>query len=383
MKPHKILFVVNVDWFFVSHRLPIAKAAREQGYEVHVATFLTDRKEELERCGLIVHALPEHRGQNSLPSVMGLFLRICRVYASVRPDLVHLVTIKSVLMGGIAARLLGVKSLVAAVSGLGFVFIARGKLAELRRRLVGYAYRLALSHPRSRVIFQNPDDLLAVSRMAGLQKSQTRIVRGSGVGLDQFAFSPMPEGRPVVLLAARLLVDKGVYEFIDAARQVLRDTPAGFPVPRFVLVGAPDADNPSSLTPQDVEKLRLEGDVEFWGHRQDMASVIASASIVVLPSYREGLPKVLVEAAACGRAVITTDVPGCRDAIDPGTTGLLVPPKDSRALAQAIRTLLADPKKCAEMGVAARALAERAFDIRSIVRQHLQIYQELLPDARA
>ena len=369
-----LLFVVNVDWFFLSHRLPIALEAMRQGYQVHIATGLTDRLDELQRNGLVVHPLALDRSSAGFGNAWRTMLQLWQIFKAVRPDVVHLVTIKPVLLGGLVARLAGVPAVVAAVSGLGFVFMARGAKAAVRRWLVGAFYRLALGHGNLKVIFQNADDQCSLAKVAHLSGAKVAVIRGSGVDLARYAQVPLPSGVPVVLLATRLLADKGVLEFVQAAR-LLKQRGCNA---RFVLVGTVDTANPTSFTNTEVSAWAHDGVVEWWGHRADMPQVLAAARLVVLPSYREGLPKVLIEAAACGRAVVTTDVPGCRDAIDTGVTGVLVPVRDVVALADAMDLLVNDPLRCQLMGDAGRALAENAFDVRQVVAAHLQIYQELI-----
>ena len=369
-----LLFVVNVDWFFLSHRLPIALQAMRQGYQVHIATGLTDKLDELQCHGLVVHPLALDRSSAGLGNAWRTVVQLWQVFRAVRPDVVHLVTIKPVLLGGLVARLTGVPAVVAAVSGLGFVFVAKGVKASARCWLVGGLYRLALGHRNLKVIFQNPDDWASLARLAHLPGRKVAMIRGSGVDLTQYGVMPTPPGIPVVVLAARLLADKGVLEFVQAAR-LLRQRGCNA---RFVLVGTVDTANPTSFTDADVSAWVHNGVVEWWGYRADMPQVLATAQLVVLPSYREGLPKVLIEAAACGRAVVTTDVPGCRDAIDPGVTGILVPVRNAVALADAMEDLINDPLRCKVMGDAGRALAEKAFDVRQVVAAHLQIYQELI-----
>jgi glycosyltransferase involved in cell wall biosynthesis len=369
----KLLFVVNVDWFFMSHRLPVAVEAMRQGYEVHVATGITDGQDALVALGLTVHRLPLARSGASPIGEFRTFWKIAAVMRSVRPDLVHLVTVKPVVLGGIAARLVGVPAVVSAVSGLGFVFTARGAKARLLRAVVVTLYRAVFGHPNMKVIFQNEDDRRLLQGLTGLQEAQTMIVRGSGVDLARFSVRPFPDGPPVVVFAARLLRDKGVEEFVEAAR-LLRQRGVNAV---FRLAGAPDPGNRASVSTEDLRNWEASGCVELLGHRADMAQVLAAAHVVVLPSYREGLPKVLVEAAACGRPAVTTDVPGCRDAIIPGVTGLLVPPRDAAALAGAIEQLVADAGMRAEMGRAARQLAEREYAIGHIVDQHLSLYRLL------
>lgn len=369
-----LLFVVNVDWFFLSHRLPIALEAMRQGYRVHIATGLTDKQDELERHGLVVHPLALDRSSAGLGNAWRTGMQLRQIFKTVRPDVVHLVTIKPVLLGGLVARLTGVPALVAAVSGLGFVFMARGAKATTRRWLVAALYRMALGHRNLKVIFQNADDLRSVTSIAHLPDTKVAMIPGSGVDLVRYAYVPPPDGVPVLVLAARLLADKGVQEFVQAARLLKQRGCKA----RFVLVGTVDTANPTSFTEVEVSAWVDAGTVEWWGHRADMPQVLAAARLAVLPSYREGLPKVLIEAAACGRAVVTTDVPGCRDAIHAGVTGVLVPVRDVAALANAMEALINAPVRCREMGEAGRALAEKAFDVRQVVAAHLRIYEELI-----
>jgi glycosyltransferase involved in cell wall biosynthesis len=363
-----------VDWFFLSHRLPIALEAIKQGYEVHIATSITDKLEELLSHGLIVHPVDIGRSSTSLISESRAFFDILRVLKSVRPHIAHLITIKPVIFGGIAARIAGVPAIVAAISGLGFVFLAKGLRAVAVRSLVAGLYRLALGKRNLKVIFQNPDDCDTLTQVVGLPSEKAIVIRGSGVDLSVYTASPHPKGVPLVVMAARLLRDKGVHEFVSAV-QILKK--AGVAA-RFWLVGDLDPGNPTSVNEADLSVWRNEGAVELLGHRHDIASVFAQSHVVVLPSYREGLPRVLIEAAACGRAVVTTDVPGCRDAIEPDVTGLLVPPRDAVALADAIQRLLLDEKMCERMGQAGRKLAEREFAVEKVVSTHLDVYRDLL-----
>lgn len=372
-----LIFVVNTPEFFLSHRLPIALAAQKAGYDVHVASANGDAVREIRRLGLVHHSISIARsGQNPL-SEIGSIASLYRLFREIEPDLVHLITIKPVLYGGIAARLSGVSAVVAAVSGLGTVFVAQSFAASIRRCLVTWFYRLAFSQRRLAVIFQNPDDCEGLLKIGALRNDQARMIRGSGVNLDNYAFLPEPKNKPVVVMAARLLRDKGVYEFVEAA-QLLKAR--GVEVV-MRLIGAPDPGNPTSVAQVELDRWAAEGVVELPGYRSDIARQYAAANVVCLPSYREGLPKGLVEAAACGRAVVTTDVPGCRDAIEPGVTGVLVPVKNAVALADRLQALIEAPEERMLMGKAGRELAERAFSIDRIVNQHLAIYKELLEDA--
>lgn len=370
----KLLFVANVDWFFLSHRLPIALKAQQAGFEVHIAAGITDKLSVLQGYGLIVHPLGLVRGGLGALNAVRTLIELRQIFRDVRPDLVHLVTIKPVLLGGVVARWLRVPALVSAVSGLGYVFTANGPVAILRRWVVGRIYSWALSHHNQIVIFQNPDDRDLLVASLGLSHAKVKMIRGSGVDLKQYAVESEPSGIPVVLFPARLLVDKGILEFVQAA-VVLH---AKGITARFALAGMVDSANPTSVSQAQLDSWLAKGVVEYWGYRTDMPQVIASANLVVLPSYREGLPKVLLEAAASGRAVVTTDVPGCRDAIEPGVTGLLAPVGEAVGLARAVEQLLVNPEQRMAMGLAGRQLAEREFDVRAVVDKHLAIYHQLL-----
>ncbi|TDR76713.1 glycosyltransferase family 4 protein [Paludibacterium purpuratum] len=371
----RLLLVVNVDWFFLSHRLPVALAAQQVGYEVHIATTITNKQNELASHGLIIHPIQINRGRSSLLSECITFGRILRLCLTVNPDIIHLVTIKPVLFGGIAARLAKVPAVVAAISGLGFVFIDKGWKAKLRRLLVGTMYKLALGSRNLTVIFQNTQDRDCLTALAKLPPEKGVLIRGSGVSLTEYYPKSLPEGHPTALMACRLIKDKGVMEFVQAARMLKKQ---GYPF-RFCLVGNIDPGNPNSLSQQELQQIQDEAIVEIWGERHDMPEVIAQAHLVVLPSYYgEGLPKVLIEAAACGRAVVTTDMPGCRDAILANVSGLLVAPRNVCALADAMRLLLDNPEQCRQMGSAGRAFAEQEFAIEQVVDKHLRIYQAQL-----
>lgn len=368
-----LLFIVNDPGFFISHRLPVAKGARAAGYEVHVACMPGSAVDAIVKEGFEFHALPLSRSGTNPVAEIGLIFSIWKLLWRLKPDLLHLVTLKPVLYGGVAARLAPVKGVVAAISGLGFVFLSRGFKAVLTRCVVSTFYRLALGKRNLRAIFQNPDDRDLLLDKGGLEPSKVVMIRGSGVDLSKYAAVPEPVGSPVVCLAARLLLDKGVVEFVEAAR-ILKGRGVDA---RFQLIGDIDPGNPATVTTAQLEEWRNEGLLEMFGYRNDIAALFAQANIVTLPSYREGLPKVLVEAAACGRAVVTTNVPGCRDAIDPDVTGFLVPVRDSRALADSLQVFIEDPVLRRKMGQAGRELAKQAFAIEQIVDQHLDVYKQL------
>lgn len=373
MKP-RLLVVCNDQDFFLLHRLPETTGALQAGYEVHVATPRGTRDEEIKKHGFIPHVLPLTRsGRNPLQELRA-FLAIRCLFLKVSPDLVYLMTIKPILYGGIAARLSGVKSVVSAVFGLGFVFTDNSWRTRILRCTVVLGYRLALSHPRMKVVFQNPEDRRLLINVGAVDASKTVMIQGSGVDLNLFSATAEPKGVPVVLMAARLLRDKGVREYAEAAR-ILKET--GYSV-RMLLAGDLDKGNPASLDSAELDSWRDEGNLELLGYRSDIPTLLSEANVVVLPSYREGLPRILEEAAAASRAIITTDVPGCRDAIVPDKTGLLVPVRDSVALAAAIKTLLNDDSLRRAMSHAGRRLAEDRYDVENIVKSHLALYKELL-----
>ncbi|CAB3865698.1 N, N'-diacetylbacillosaminyl-diphospho-undecaprenol alpha-1,3-N-acetylgalactosaminyltransferase [Achromobacter aegrifaciens] len=370
----RLLFVVNNPAFFMSHRVPVALAAQQAGYEVHVATMDGPAVADIQALGMTHHAIPMTRSGKHPLQELGTLLALIRLFRHLRPQIVHLVTIKPVLYGGIAARLTRVPGMVAAISGLGFVFLSNSLKMKLVRAVVARLYRLALGHPNSRVIFQNASDRDLLKSLGAVRDAQVVMIRGAGVDLNAYRAQPEPPAPPVVVtMVARLLRDKGVQEFVQAAR-LLRER--GLPV-TMQLVGGVDAGNPASATQNDVDAWQQEGCVRALGERSDVAALYAGSHIAVLPSYREGLPKSLIEAAACARAVVTTDVPGCRDAIEPGETGLLVPVRDAQALADAIARLAEDPALRQSMGAAGRALAEREFNIDRVARIHVEIYDAL------
>ena len=371
----RVLFVVNAPEFFLSHRLPLAEAARAVGYDVHVATGPGDATVEIGARGFVHHVLPLSRsGRNPLAEAFSLW-SLFRLFFRLKPHLVHLVTIKPVLYGGLVSRFVRVPALVAAISGLGTVFVGENRRARFVRKAVEVLYRLALGHPNLRVIFQNPDDRATLVSLGALREDQAVMIRGSGVALADYPIVPETDGVPVVAFAARLLKEKGVLEFVEASR-ILKNRGVDA---RFWLIGTPDPGNPSSVDASDVADWAAEGLIESFGYRDDIAALFAQSHVVVLPSYYgEGLPKVLIEAAACGRAVVTTNHPGCRDAIESGKTGVLVPVRDATALADTVQILLADAGLRRRMGEAGRALAEKAFSIEQVIDAHLEVYRELL-----
>lgn len=370
----RILYVVNDANFFLSHRLPLALAAQGEGFDVHVATPLSDDVEKIRTAGFAFHAIPLTRRGAHMGEELASVIALYSLYRRIKPDLVHLVTIKPVLYGGIAARLASVPAVVSAVTGLGYVFIAQGLKASLLRTAVKGTYRFALGYANGRVIFQNPDDRSSFLMSRLVDARQTVLIKGSGVDMAQFSPAPEPPGAPLVVFAARMLWDKGVGEFVDAARWLCdRGIKA-----RFALVGDTDSGNPAAVPKSQLEGWQQSGVVEWWGQHANMPMIFAKAHIVCLPSYREGLPKVLIEAAASGLPIVTTDVPGCREIVRHSENGLLVPVRDVVALAETLRRLIEDAELRRRMGAKGREIAVAEFSVERVVRETLDVYWQLL-----
>lgn len=364
-----LLFVVNDAEFFLSHRSNLARAAQDAGWSVHVAVPADARATRIRNEGFAFHSLPLSRsGMNPFSELQTLW-SLFWLFRRVRPNVVHAVTIKPVLYSGLLAPVAGVPLLVQAVSGLGHIFIDEGFGSGIRRALVSLAYRFAFRHSFSRVIFQNPDDKMALQR--ALRKGQAVLIPGAGVDPEEFAAHPEPEGIPLVVLASRMLWAKGVGEFVEAAR-VLRSRGVRA---RFALVGNSDPHNPASV-PQDqlTDWAEMEA-VEWWGRQEDMPNVFRQAAVVCLPTYYgEGIPKVLIEAAAAARPIVATDWPGCREIVHHGENGLLVRPRDAEALADALQKLIGSADLRAEMGGRGRERVLDGFTSEKVVSATLRIY---------
>ena len=372
----KLLIIVNVDWFFYSHRLPIAYEAKKKGYEVHIATSTTDIsiKNSLVSNGFNYHEIEFDRSGKSFLKLLNSFLSIVKLLLKTKPDILHLVTIQPVIYGGIAAKILGINKVVYAISGLGHIFISNTFSRKMRRRFVLFLYKLSLSAKNRIVIFQNPSDEFLIKKFCSLSSSETVIIPGSGVNLEKFFYTKLPKGIPTVLMASRLLISKGVREFAEAGK-ILKAR--GFKV-KFKLVGQPDYLNPLSIDLNEIKNWEKKGYIEYLGYQKNIHKLIQNAHLVVLPSYYpEGLPKVLCEAAASGRTIITTDKPGCRDSIEEGITGIFVKPQDPIDLAEAIFKIIKNDKLILSMSTSARLRAEKLFCIKAIVAKHIDLYNKL------
>jgi glycosyltransferase involved in cell wall biosynthesis len=378
----KVILFANTDWYLFNFRLPLLRALREAGYEVVLISPPGGYGPRLEAEGFRWLPFPlERRGMNPWVELKTIF-SLARVYRTERPDVVHHFTIKCVLYGSLAARLAGVRKIINAITGLGYIFTP-ARRAQWLRLLLQPVYRLALRN--TAVIFQNPDDIALFRQQRLLGKAHVHLIRGSGVDTDVFVPSPEPAGDPVVMMVGRFLWDKGVGEFVEAARSLKRSlslskgTAAQGTTARFVLVGDTYPDNPRAVPPDQLQAWVGDGVVEWWGWHDDMRVMLPQAHIVCLPSYREGMPLSLAEAGACARPVVTTDAPGCREIAQDGVNGFLVPVRDADALAKALLKFIRDPALRQEMGRRGRSLAEAEFSVRRIVAETLQVYNEMVP----
>ena len=375
-----LVLATNVDWFFLSHRLTFARRLLYEGWRVTVLAADTGRADDVRAEGIAFEPTPFSRSGTNPATEAQVVPALRAAYGRLRPTLIHQMTIKPVLYGSMAAWSLGVPVL-NHMTGLGHMFTSKGPFSP-SRILVEGMYRVALGHSQSLTMFENPDDRALFVGRRLVRPGRTRVVRGCGVDPVAFAEAALPGGAPVFMLPARLLIEKGVVEFVEAARR-LRVEGVGA---RFVLVGESDPGNPTSIPERQLEAWVEEGAVEWWGRSSDMAGTLARATVVVLPSYREGLPKVLLEAASVGRPILTTDVPGCREVVREGVNGRLVPARSADALADAMHEMVLAPGRLSPWGRASRAIAEAEFAEAVIEDQTLALYDELLagrPAARA
>ena len=381
----KLLFLVTEDWYFCSHRLPAARAARAAGFDVVVATRVRAHGDRIRDEGFTLRPIGWRRRGDGLVGAARAISGIARLYRAERPDIVHHVALKPVLFGGIALRFAfpapeNAPVAIDSIMGLGSRFSAASFGARLRRPSLGIALRLAAGGKRGRVIVQNPEDRDALIAL-GLVPQRIVMIRGSGVDCNHFRALPDPEATTVtVALVSRMLHAKGV---LDAAAAIRLLRGRGHPV-ELLLAGPSDPDNRGSLTAKTLISLTTHPGIEWLGPVADVRAVWRRAAIAVLPStYGEGVPKALLEAAACARPIVASDVPGCREVVRPGETGLLVPPRDIQGLADAIAALAGDPVRRKAMGRAGRELIEREFAEAIVARETLAVYDAALRERAA
>lgn len=372
----KILYVVTEDWYFYSHRLPLALEAIRRGNEVVLVTRISKFENLVVPKGINIINLRFLRRSSLNPGreLIALF-ELIFIFLKERPNLVHLVALKPVIYGLLAAKLLGVPARVSALGGLGFVFSSERLLAKLLKSFLQLIFRLLFNDPRSILILQNQDDLHLLVKSACIDSSRIRLIRGAGVDLYDYVYFDLPTGVPVVMLASRMLWDKGVGEFVQAAKIIKKKGIAA----RFVLVGEPDTENPSAVSIKQLNEWHKMGIVEWWGYCTEMPKILSQSTIVCLPSYYgEGLPKVLIEAMACGRPIVTTEMPGCKELVVDQKNGFLVKPRDSVALAESLSILVLDRLLCQQMGKEGRLIVEKEFSLNRVTNETLAVYDELL-----
>jgi glycosyltransferase involved in cell wall biosynthesis len=368
-----VLLVVNDARFFVTHRLTLAVGIRDAGYDVQVgAPAVGDSAMTIRKAGFVVHHVPiDRQGINPLNDIRAL-VSLVMLYARLKPQLVHHITVKPMLYGSLAARLTRVPSVVNAISGLGILFARDGFVSSIRSGMIRTGYRMSMKHRNMRAIFQNQHDRSVFLRAGIVKENQTVLIPGSGVVVKSFRPDAEAEKPPIVVLPARLLRRKGIREFVEAARMLKEEGVDA----RFVLVGD-QAQNRDAIPKRDLERWQREKFVELWGWVDDMPSVISRASIVCLPSYSEGVPKALLDACAGARPIVTTNTPGCVDVVIDGFNGLVVPPRDSKSLAVALGALLRDSELRRRLGRNGRALAEKRFGVELVIKATLDAYTSL------
>ncbi len=369
----KILYFISEDWFFCSHFIERAVAARAAGYEVVVVTREKSHGQRIRDAGLkLIPIAFERRSVNPLRELW-LMQTLYRIYARERPDIVHHASAKHIFYGTAVARLLGIRAVVNAPIGMGYVFSSSDTKAKILRPLIKLAYRLLLNPKGSRVIFENATDLNTFVHSGVARSEDTVLIRGAGIDLKAFQPHPEPTGVPVVMLIARMLRDKGVMEFLGAAELLHASGTAA----RFVLVGDRDPSNPASISAETLRSWNGRSGVEWWGWKADIAAALRQAHIACLPSYREGLPKSLLEAAACGLPIVTTDAIGCRDVVEDGVNGYLVPVKEVAPLAAAVQKLIDNPGLRMAMGQKGRLRAETDFSSERVIAETMAVYAQL------
>lgn len=376
----KVVLFANTDWYLYNFRLSLARKLRDDGFEVILLSPDGEYGPKLQELGFRWQPAPMNRRSLNPLREMALIVWLARFLSRESPDIVHGFTIKSAVYGSLASKLAGVPVRVNAVAGMGYVFTSRDFKARMLRPVVRRVMRFALAGCGSALVLQNPDDVALFERSGIVDQTAIRLIKGSGVNLARFKMRPHTEtdaqGPLRILLAARLLWDKGIAEYVDAARALRKENRSV----KFLLAGLPDEGNPASVDRTIVEGWVKEGLIEWLGHVSDMPKLLLEIDVMVLPSYREGLPKTLIEAAACALPLITTDAPGCREVVSKtGVNGIVVPVRDRIALANAIRLLDDDRVLARKLGLAARDRALKEFDECIVIEQTLAVYRELLP----
>lgn len=372
----KLLYCITEDWFFCSHFLERAIAARDEGYEVVVATRDARHGEIIRKAGLGLTPISFDRSGTNPLTDLGTLLALRRIYLDERPDIVHHIALKPILYGSMAARSCGVPAIVNAPVGLGHLFTSESRSTLLLRTGAQMALKGLLNTKDSRVVFENNEDRDYALRAGMAREADCVVIPGAGVNTETFDYFPEPAEPPIITLVARMLWYKGVGDFVAAAR-LLRT--AGIKA-KFQIAGSPDPGNPASISIAQLQAWHDEGAVEWLGHCDDVAGLLKASHIYCLPTYyREGLPKSILEALASGRAVVTCDIVGCREAIQHERTGLLVPPRDPAALCESLMRLIVDGDLRRQLGAAGRARAVAEYSSQRIIEDTLALYRTIAP----
>ena len=368
----RLLYLVSEDWYFCSHRLKLAIAAKEKGYDVAVATRVTAHGKLIQSHGIAVFPLKHFRraGLNPLREVFS-FLEIWRLYRRFNPDIVHHVAIKPVLYGSIIAKICKVPRVINALAGMGYLFTSKRILPRIVRKILIAIFQRIFNQPNQMLIVQNQDDHKLWCDQVQVKLECLVLIRGSGVDVEQFTPTPEPDGVPIIVCAARMLKDKGIEDLVQAAQILSRKRIRA----RILLCGPADDDNPAAISAAQLRRWEQDVAIEWVGPVSDMKKRYAECHIAVLPSYREGMPKSLLEAAAAGLPIVTTNVPGCREVVENGLNGLLVPVQRPVALAEALGILINHPKLRQKFGRAARKKAVDEFADSIIIGQILALYE--------
>jgi glycosyltransferase involved in cell wall biosynthesis len=372
----KILLFANTDWYLYNFRLSLAEKLRYLSYEVVLVSPSGDYTNQFEQAGFRWVSLDMNRRSVNPISEILVIKKLIGIYLHEKPDLVHHFTIKSVIYGSLAAKFAGISNIVNAVAGLGFVFTNKSILASVLRPLVKQVLKFSLNGNKSRLILQNPDDQALFLDAELVSNEKTRLIKGSGVNTGRFIPHLKDNNGDVnILLASRLLWDKGIADYVEAAR-IVKTTHKNV---NFLLAGKPDEGNPDSVQGSDLVNWKKEGIIEALGHVENMAERLEDINIVVLPTvYGEGVPRILIEAAAAGIPLVATDVPGCREIVVNDQNGYLVPARDPQSLAEALAILLSDTGLCESMGKAGRKLVLEEFDEKSVLSRTIDVYEEIL-----
>jgi len=378
-KKPKLFFFVSVDWFFCSHFLHRAVAAKGAGYDVALVSKFERHKDIVEAAG--IRAIPiqlERRSLNPIATLKAV-MAVAKIYRRERPDIVHHVAIKPILIGGLASVFVKPKLIVNAIVGMGYIFTGNRFVSRLVRPLVRLGFRFFLNPAGSKVVFENNDDLADFVRAGAVRKQDAVLIRGAGVEPDQYWQADDRVLPPATIFVARLLWDKGVGELIAAIRLLRQRGVAG----RFIFVGDSDSGNPACIDAKTLTGWKQEGLAEFLGYRSDIATLLSQSHIACLPSHREGLPKSLLEAMAAGLPCVTTDTPGCREAVRDQDNGLLVPVRSPFHLANALERLVLDEELRTKMGRRGKERIAQEFSTEIVVAETLRLYAEacrLYPD---